>query len=158
MPKQQILTVAAEIDRDLREIRQILNQPLEAEIARGGLTGPQQSAMRALVASGGLSLKDLSLELGLAHSTVSGIVDRLQKQGMVGRQVDPADRRVSKIVPSEIVCKWVRETMPSLEMHPLAGALRAATPSERQKLREGVRILRDLLRRQNEKLPVQKTG
>ena len=158
MAKQQILAVAAEIDRDLRAIRQVLRQPVEAEIARGKLTGPQQSAMRVLVASGGMSLKDLSKELGLVHSTVSGIVDRLEKQGMVKRQADQADRRVSKIVPSDVVREWVRETMPSLEMHPLAQALRSATPTERQQVREGVRLLHELLRRQNEKAPVPKTG
>ncbi len=159
MTRQQILlAMAAEIDRDLRAIRQILKQPVEAEIARGGLTGPQQSAMRALFDSGGLSLKELSRELGLAHSTVSGIVDRLKKQGLVERQADPADRRVTKIVVSDTVRKFVHQTMPSLEMHPLAEALRAATPSERQQVREGVRILRGLLRRQNEKRPVRRTG
>jgi DNA-binding MarR family transcriptional regulator len=158
MAKQNVLAIATEIDRDLREIRQVLRRPVEAEFARGGLTGPQQSAMRALINSGGMSLKDLSKELGLAHSTVSGIVDRIEKQGLVKRQAGQADRRVTKIVPSELVLKWVRETMPSLEMHPLAEALRAATPSERQQAREGVRILRGLLRRQHEKPPVRKTG
>jgi DNA-binding MarR family transcriptional regulator len=157
MPKPQILVIAAEIDRELRAIRQILKQPLEAEIAQGRLTGPQLSVMRVLVASEGMSLKDLSKELGLAHSTVSGIVDRLEKQGLVDRQEDEADRRVSKIVASNVVRKWVRETMPSLEMHPLAEALRGATPSERQQAREGVRILHELLRRQNTKPPVQRT-
>jgi DNA-binding MarR family transcriptional regulator len=158
MPKQQLLAIATEIDRELRAIRQILRQPLEAEIARGGLTGPQQSAMSVLVASGGMSLKHLSKELGLAHSTVSGIVDRLEKQGLVKREASQSDRRVTQIVPSDIVRKFVRETMPLLEMHPLAEALRAATPSERQQVRDGVRILRGLLRRQSEKRPVRKTG
>jgi DNA-binding MarR family transcriptional regulator len=157
MTKQPILDLAAEIDRDLRAIRQILRQPVEAEIARGGLTGPQQSAMHVLLTSGGLSLKDLSKELGLAHSTVSGIVDRLEKQGLVERQADQADRRVSKIAVSEVVRGFVGETMPSLEMHPLAEALRAAMPSERRTVREGVRILHGLLRRPNKKQPVGKT-
>src|SRR5262245_37991146 len=158
MPRQQLLAIAKEIDRELRAIRQILRQPLEAEIARGGLTGPQQSTMSVLVAAGGMSLKDLSKELGLAHSTVSGIVDRLEKQGLVKRQAAQSDRRVTLIVPSDLVRKFVRETIPSLEMHPLAEALRAATPSERQQVREGVRILRGLLQRQSEKRPVRKTG
>ena len=149
--------IATEIDRDLRAIRQILRQPLEADIARGGLTGPQQSVVGVLVASDGMSLKELSKQLGLAHSTVSGIVDRLEKQGLVERQPDPADGRVTRIVASDTVGKYVRETMPSLEMRPLAEALRAATPSERRRVIEGVRTLRELLERQNEKPPVRKT-
>jgi DNA-binding MarR family transcriptional regulator len=145
MPKQQIAPIAKEIDRDLRAIRQILRRPVEAEVARGGLTGPQQSAMRVLINSEGMSLKDLSKELGLAHSTVSGIVDRLEKQGMVKRKADKADLRLSKIVVSDQVREYLRDTWPALEAHPLAEALRAGTPSERQEILQGLRTLRRLL-------------
>jgi DNA-binding MarR family transcriptional regulator len=147
MPKREIVTMAGEIDRDLRAVRQILRQPLEAEIARGGLTGPQQSAMHVLVKANGLSLKDLSKELGLAHSTVSGIVDRLQKQGLVERQADEADLRLSKLVVTQQVRKFLRDTLPSLEMHPLAEALSTATQTERQAIVQGVRALRRVLER-----------
>ncbi|HLK68142.1 MAG TPA: MarR family transcriptional regulator [Bryobacteraceae bacterium] len=152
-----IASIAGEVDRDLRAIRQILRQPLEADIARGGLTGPQQNTLQVLITGGAKSLKDLSRELGLAHSTVSGIVDRLEKQGLVERQADQADRRVSKIAASDVVLEYVRETMPSLERHPLADALRRATPAERQQVIDGVRLLRELLERQSQKTPVSKT-
>lgn len=147
MPKREVLKMAEEIDRDLRAIRQILRQPLEAEIARGALTGPQQSAMSVLVKSEGLSLKELSKQLGLAHSTVSGIVDRLEKQGLVERHADEADGRFSKLVVSDKVRKFLRETWPALEMHPLAEALTAATPKERRAVTEGVQVLRRVLER-----------
>src|SRR5215467_9120548 len=156
MRKQRLLELAAEIERDLRAVRQILGRPLEAEIARGNLTGPQQSTMSVLVAAGGMSLKDLSKQLGLAHSTVSGIVDRLANQGLVERQTDRSDGRITKIVATRVVREFVAKTMPSLEMHPLAGALSAATLSEREQVREGVRILRRLLERENGKPPARK--
>jgi DNA-binding MarR family transcriptional regulator len=145
-----VAALAKEIDRDLRAIRQIQRRPIEAEIARGGLTGPQQSAMRVLVQSGGISLKALSKELGLAHSTVSGIVDRLEKQGFVKRQSDEADLRFRKIVVTDLVRDFLRETWPSLEMNPLAEALRSATPAERQQILDGVRALRRILDRRNQ--------
>jgi DNA-binding MarR family transcriptional regulator len=141
---------AEAIERDLRAVRQLLRRPLDAMIAQGGLTGPQQAAMGALVKSGGLSLKDLSRELGLAHSTVSGIVDRLEKRGMVERKADGADRRVSRIVPTRQVRQFVRETMPELERHPLAEALAEATEAERQTVARGIGTLRQLLERQAE--------
>jgi len=147
MSKPKLSNMARELDRDLRVVRQIINRPIEALIERGGLTGPQQSAMQVLVESDGLSLKDLSKELGLAHSTVSGIVDRLEKQGLVKRQTDEADRRLVKLVVTDQVRKFLRETWPALEMHPLAEALRAATPAERQQVVQGVRTLRRLLER-----------
>ena len=131
-------------------MRQIINRPIEALIESGGLTGPQQSTMQVLVESDGLSLKDLSKEMGLAHSTVSGIVDRLEKQGLVKRQTDEADRRLAKLVVTDQVRKFLRETLPTREMRPLAGALRAATPAERELVLRGVSTLRRLLERGNE--------
>lgn len=151
MARKQIDSIAKDLDRDLQAVRQILRQPIENEVARGGLTGPQQSAMRVLVDSDGMSLKNLSKELGLAHSTVSGIVDRLEKNGMVKRQADEADLRMSKVVVTEQVREYLRDTWPTLEMHPLAEALRDATPAERQQVVEGVRTLRRLLERRSEK-------
>lgn len=145
MPAKKIAAAARDIDRDLRVIRQILKKPVEAAVARGGLTGPQQSAMRALVNSNGMSLKQLSQELGLAHSTVSGIIDRLQKQGLVERQSDDADQRSSRIVVTEQVRNFLRRTWPSLELHPLSKALSAATEAERKGIEDGIRTLRRLL-------------
>ena len=37
--------------------------------------------MRIVVRNDGISLKELSAAVNLAHSTVSGIVDRLEKRG-----------------------------------------------------------------------------
>ena len=150
MPKPKLSNMARELDRDLRAVRQIINRPIQALIESGGLTGPQQSAMQVMVESDGLSLKDLSKEMGLAHSTVSGIVDRLEKQGLLKRQTDEADRRVAKLVVTDQVRKFLCETWPALEMHPLAEALRVATPAEQEQVLQGVRTLRRLLERGNE--------
>jgi DNA-binding MarR family transcriptional regulator len=147
MPKQQLSAIAAEIDRDLRAVRQILRRPVEAEIARGHLTGPQQSAMAAIFRSDGISLKELSKQLGLAHSTVSGIVDRLAKRGLVKRQAGETDRRLTKIAVAGHVREYMRSTWPSLELNPLTESLRAATSAERQQVLQGMRTLRRLLER-----------
>ena len=78
-----IAALAEQMERDLGSIRQTLRKPLEAEVAKGDLTVPQSAVMRAVVRSPGINLKDLSREVSLAHSTVSGIVDRLSKRGMI---------------------------------------------------------------------------
>lgn len=137
-----LATVAMEIDLHLRAVRQALRQPVEAEFSRGGLTGPQRSVMHSLVHSDGLSLKELSKQVGLAHSTVSGIVDRLAKQGLVERHVDNSDHRISLIAASKVVRDYVRDTPPSLAIHPLVDALRRAKPLERRAIVKGLRTLR----------------
>lgn len=150
MPNQNLSGLAQEIDRDMRAIRAIIRRPLQAEIARGNLTGPQQSAMATLVHSGPMSLKELSTRLGLAHSTTSGIVDRLEKHGMVERQPDKADHRVTRIAVTREVQEFVRDKMPKLGIHPLLTALRRAKPLQRDAILQGLKTLRKLLEEASE--------
>lgn len=146
MNKQRELErMAQEIDRDLKAVRQVLRQPAETEFARSGLTGPQRSVMQALVYAEGMSLKELSRQVGLAHSTVSGIVDRLARQGLVERHQPETDGRLSVIVVSQPVRDFMQHTLPALALHPLAEALGRATPAERAAIAEGLTTLRRLV-------------
>lgn len=143
--KEELLQTAEEIDRELRAIREILRKPVETEFARGELTGPQRSVMQVLTRSEGLSLKELSKQVGLAHSTVSGIVDRLEKRGMIARQQNETDARFSQITVSEEVRAFLRDTLPALTMHPLVQALRRAEVADRKAILKGLRTLRRII-------------
>jgi DNA-binding MarR family transcriptional regulator len=143
--QEVLLKLAQEIDQHLSIIRQRLREPLETEFARGGLTGPQRMVMQALVQSEGLSLKQLSAQVSLAHSTVSGIVDRLQARGMVVRRRDEADGRATVIAPSAPVRDFLANRMPELAISPLTEALRGASDSEQATVLRGLRKLRSLI-------------
>ena len=148
MTSKAIPDLAHEIDRDLRVIRETLRRPLEVEFARGQLTGPQQSAMAAIVrAMDGVTLKELSAHLGLAHSTTSGIVDRLEDRGLVVRKQDDRDGRFTRIAASTKVRRFIVETVPKLNIHPLVDALRSANQRERALIRQGLKTLRAVLER-----------
>jgi DNA-binding MarR family transcriptional regulator len=140
-----LATQARRLERDLSGIRRALRKPLEAEVARGELTVPQAAVMQTVVAHPGISLKDLSREVSLAHSTVSGITDRLEKRGMIERRPDPVDGRVSCIYPTLVVTEWVRDRLPALTSGPLESALARVTPEERDAIERALRHLRELL-------------
>jgi DNA-binding MarR family transcriptional regulator len=144
-PEEPLLQLAQEVDQHLGVIRQRLREPLETEFARGGLTGPQRMVMQVLVQSQGLSLKQLSARVNLAHSTVSGIVDRLQARGMVIRRKDEADGRATVIAPSEEVRDFLANRMPELTISPLLVALRTASDREQAIVLRGIRKLRALV-------------
>jgi len=133
------------MERDLSAIRRALRKPLEAEVAQGEVTVPQKAVMHIVVANEGISLKDLSRQVSLAHSTVSGIVDRLEKRGMIERRPDPADGRVSRIYPSAEVSAFVREKIPALAAGPLYAALERASHAERISIAAALARLRALL-------------
>jgi DNA-binding MarR family transcriptional regulator len=137
--------LAQVIELDIREINQALRQPLEAQYARGQLTAPQRIVMQALFHSQGMSLKDLCERVSLSHSTVSGIVDRLQAKGLVERSTDTADRRLTRIVVTAVVREFMQDKAPRLTAQPLIEALGRVTVQERKVIARGLRILRKAL-------------
>jgi DNA-binding MarR family transcriptional regulator len=141
----ELAAQAERVDRDLGAIRRAMRKPFEAEISQGALTVPQTAVMQEVVSHRGISLKDLSRRLSLAHSTVSGIVDRLEKRGMIERRTDDKDGRISSIFPSAPVAQFVSEKIPALTRGPLQQALQRATAAERDLIERALRRLRELL-------------
>ena len=84
--RMEIGALAEELERELGGIRQALRKPLDAAVAQGEMTSPQMSVMRVVVRNPSIRLKDLSRAGEPRAPTVSGIVDRLEKRGMVTRQ------------------------------------------------------------------------
>jgi DNA-binding MarR family transcriptional regulator len=136
---------ATEIEGDLAAIRRLMRQPLETEYAKGNVTVPQKAVMHVVVQTPGVTLKDLSQAVSLAHSTVSGIVDRLEKRGFIERRPDAADGRISRIHPSAAVAEFLRDRMPALRSGPLNSALARASVEDRKRMISALRRLRELL-------------
>lgn len=144
-PGRELLREAETITRHIRTIRSLLKRPVHEAIAGSGLTAPQISVMRVVVENGGLSVKDLSAQVGLAHSTVSSIVDRLVRKGLVRRQTSASDRRMTCINPTTAVKTWLKSAAAIHHPALLVDALHRASPEERVLIREGLRTLQDLL-------------
>jgi DNA-binding MarR family transcriptional regulator len=68
---------------------------------RYGLTGPQLAVIKMLEPVGMLSLSELSSLIRARNSTVTGIVDRMERDGWVTRRRSDADRRVINIELTE---------------------------------------------------------
>ncbi len=64
-------------------------------LARGfGLTGPQLTVIKMLEQLGDLSLSSLSDRIRARNNTVTGIIDRMQREGLVRRERSQGDRRI----------------------------------------------------------------
>lgn len=133
------------MEKELSSIRRALRKPLDAEVQRGDLTVPQVAVMRVMVRQPGISLKELSREVSLAHSTTSGIVDRLQKRGMLERRPDPTDARIARIYPTKVVNQFVQQKIPVLTRGPLIAALARIQPAERDRIEQALHRLRAIL-------------
>jgi len=77
----------------IREVNARLNATIAAELAEMGLTLPQITLIKALAHGKELTITELARELSTSKSTVVGIVDRLERIGLVERRRGGGDRR-----------------------------------------------------------------
>ncbi|RYD03370.1 hypothetical protein N752_20150 [Desulforamulus aquiferis] len=85
--------------------------------------------MQELFQNPGITLGELSVRLGLAKSTVSGIVDRLEKQGKVIRRRNDNDRRVVHIDLAPQVMEF-SQNLSFMRTNYLAGLLASMNEAE----------------------------
>ena len=79
---------------ELKEIKDAIKQHVDNEFKAIKLTGTQGMLIRTLAHEGEMKISDLSKRMGLSNSTISGIVDRLERQEIVERVRSEEDRRV----------------------------------------------------------------
>ncbi len=89
--------IGIQILKKMKKIMFLLKQNAEKEFKKVNLTEPQGMLIRCLAHNGDMKISDLSKRLDLSNSTVSGIVDRLEKNGFVNRERSKEDRRVVNI-------------------------------------------------------------
>jgi DNA-binding MarR family transcriptional regulator len=70
----------------------------EATAAAFDLSVAQAKALRHVAAAGPVPMRDLACRLRCDASNVTGIIDRLERRGLVERRASPADRRIKSLV------------------------------------------------------------
>jgi len=139
----------ADVDRILEAIIYLYTESrrITKEAARrANLTGPQLTVVKILETFGDLSLSELSDRIRAQNSTVTGIIDRMEREDLVTRERSKEDRRVVYIRLTEKGARLAREI--AIEpMEILRGALVSLTPSETRDL---LKISNKLARRVSE--------
>jgi len=136
--------VSTEMKRDVDQVLEAIiylyteSRRLTKELARrADLTGPQLTVVKILEQIGDLSLSELSERIRAQNSTVTGIIDRMERENLVTRERSKEDRRVVYI---RLTTKGRRlaEEIPVEPMEIFRGALESLSASE---VRELVKIL-----------------
>lgn len=142
---------AVRLVEDLTAVHGMLRDSVTDEARRlpVPLTAQQLLTMRVLVdeSTRGVepSMSELTKQLGLAHSTVSGIVTRLERRELVRRTSYPGDRRVARVRLTRQVREWLHEDLPESWRQPLANALDSIGAERRTALVDGLATLRAAL-------------
>ena len=78
----------------IRRLQQIAVAVFLEETQAHGITPVQYAALHAAVQQPGLDQRTLASTIGFDTSTIGGVIDRLERRGLIERQASPTDRRV----------------------------------------------------------------
>ena len=78
-----------------------VHQAFSAGLEPFNITPGQYGVLGCLWEQGPCTPKEIAQILQLENSTISGVLDRMQKRGLIDRVVDPSDRRSVRVVPTE---------------------------------------------------------
>lgn len=133
---------SAKVARLFHEVMHLFRQNMSKVIEEIGITVPQSMVIGILSKEKTLKITDLSAKLSLCNSTVSGIVDRLEKLGMVERKRSDQDKRVVFVsISSEFKEKNFHKRLEEI----IANIMNKGTPEELDKIFEGLDTLKKLL-------------
>lgn len=133
-----------EVMKRVKRIKDSFHFMMEAQLKELNLTAPQGMLVGMLARHGAMRISDISEKMGLSNSTVSELVSRLEKNGVLKREKSETDGRVvmvkmdetfkknSKCIFEEIEAIWVSK-------------IGKAEPEEIDKIIEGLSILEKLL-------------
>jgi DNA-binding MarR family transcriptional regulator len=138
---------ADEIIDIFKSIRKSLSCKFEKIAKQCGFTAPQLNVIFHLYMMPSITLNELSDHMGLTKSTVSGIVDRLAKQGVVTREIPEENRRIVRLSISEEfrknndICKMKKEFIANL----ISDSIKNTDPEEVEKIIYGLKQFSILL-------------
>jgi DNA-binding MarR family transcriptional regulator len=99
------------------------------------------NVLTALEALGALSMKQLAEAMDVSDASATGIVDRMEKRGLVERRHDVADRRVVLVHPTEAGAQ-VFPNMAAQRREFLTRVLAELSEDEMNALLKGMRAMR----------------
>jgi DNA-binding MarR family transcriptional regulator len=113
---------------------------LGRELEQYGLTLPQFMAMRAVrrADSEGCTMSDLAAAVQQVSPTMTGIVKRLVRRGLLSRQLDPSDRRIMRVTLTKDSARLLAE----IDRRNRQRFERVLAPLNTQERKEMVRLMR----------------
>ncbi|MDF2891249.1 MAG: transcriptional regulator, MarR family [Clostridia bacterium] len=130
--------------RILKNVMETVKHNVHQHFKEMNVTGPQGMLMGTLAHFGEMKVSDLSEKLGLSNSTVSGIIDRLENQGLVERTRSTEDRRVVYVKVTDAFVKNSQERFQKMEKL-FETMMSKATPEELDEILQGLDTLQRVL-------------
>lgn len=132
------------IEKYLRKIDYIIRKKGREILKDFNITIPQFTALQILINHEGMTIGELSQKMALACSTITDLIDRMERNELVTRKRDEKDKRVVRI---EVLPKGHQIVEKVLEKRVIFLDSKMKGLSEEQKLslNEGLKFLFDAM-------------
>ncbi len=128
----------------VHEVARLIRRRFEEEASAHGFTLPQWRALAEIYRSEGIAQVSLAAALDVDQMTVSGIVSRLEKRGLIDRYPDPNDSRakLARLTPAgRALIANAKNVGRALYEHALDGL----STADRDTMAAQLRLIRDNL-------------
>jgi len=133
-----------EIVGGIRKLRRAVYHDYIKASSQFGLTETQNDVLRTLLVYGAMSSADLSRNLYVTPANITGVIDRLEKKGLVERIRQKTDRRVALVSLTESGEELSEQLPDPIETKLISGLVNLA-PEQVQALGEAMKRLIDLI-------------
>lgn len=142
--------VIMETEKTLRNISGIIKKNGRKILHQYPITSPQFIALQWVSEKGNLTIGELSHKIGLAFSTTTDLVDRMEKNDLVERVRDQKDRRVVRIHILDKGRTIIKEVVIKRQEY-LGTVLSSLSLAEKEKMNEVLQVLNEQMHQLDEK-------
>ncbi|MFP3958635.1 MAG: MarR family winged helix-turn-helix transcriptional regulator [Spirochaetaceae bacterium] len=137
------------ITKRLRHIAHTLDKHSKYLQEKFNVTVPQVITLREIYEHGPISSSELTRIVSLNASTITGIIDRLERQGLVQRTRTARDRRRIDVVITDEGIDFLKRTPPPVQESLIEG-LQELSEEEIDRVLWSIETIVDLLQRDEE--------
>lgn len=133
------------IEKHLRKVDYIIRRKGREILSDFNITVPQFSALQILINYGDMTIGELSQKMALACSTITDLIDRMEKSDLVIRKKDEKDKRVVRV---EVLPKGydILEKVLKKRIDFLTGKLSDFSDEDKDKLNLGLKSLYEAMK------------
>lgn len=131
----------------LKQLMDSFKQTMKHEFKDMNMTGTQGMLTGILSRHGKMKISELSEKMALSNSTISGIIDRLEKQNLVERTRSLDDRRVVYVNITPEFEKIIKSHFCEIEKK-FEAKIKTASQEELDTVLKGLETLKELIDRQ----------
>lgn len=141
MKPKSILRHQAPLGYLVHEVARLMKRRFEEEARSHGLTLPQWRALSQVATHDCITQREIADSMDADPMTVSGILDRLEKRGLIERYADPSDSRakLARLTPAG---EELFQTARNFGLAMYQSAIAGLSAGEREALQAGLEKMR----------------